>query len=133
MPRPKVNGPTERELEILRILWARGPSSVRAVLESINHEKERKVAYTSVLTVMSIMQTKGLLSRSEVGRTHIYSPLPTQGEIEQKLVEQFINVIFDGSAMRLVSRALSVQVTSDADADRIAELLSTVDDHDAPK
>jgi BlaI family penicillinase repressor len=77
---------------------------------------------------MTIMQTKGLLNRDEANRTHIYSTSITQVEMEKKLVQQLITEVFGGSATRLVSRALTAEVTSVADAEKIERLLEALDD-----
>lgn len=128
MVRPKLNKPTDRELEIMQVIWAYGPCSVRAVREELNQGRKRTIAYNSVLTVMSIMQTKGLLYRNESNRTHIYNTLFTKNEIEQRLVQQLITEVFEGSATRLVSRALAAETTSAADAAKIERLLEALDD-----
>lgn len=128
MVRPKVGKPTERELEIMQVIWVLGPSSVRAVREELNRERKQKIAYNSVLTVMTIMQTKGLLKRDVSDRTHIYDTSYSQEEIEQRLVQLLITEVFGGSAARLVSRALSAEVTSAEDAAAIEKLLETLDE-----
>lgn len=135
MPRPKPAGPTERELELLQILWRSGPSSVRGVRDALNREKNRGeggrgVAYNSVLTVMSIMQTKSLVSRDTSGRTHIYRAAVTQAETEARLVGRLIDEVFGGSATRLVSRALAARTPAEADAAEIERLLAALGDAD---
>lgn len=115
----------------MQVIWRLGPCSVRTVLESLNQGRYRKIAYNSVHTIMLIMQTKGLLARSESGKTHIYDASVSREAIEQKLVQGLIDEVFGGSAMRLVSRALSTQETSAVDVDRIAQLLEALDDAQA--
>lgn len=128
MARPKGERPTTREFEILQVVWRLGSCSVRTVLNVLNQGRHKKIAYNSVQTIMLIMQTKGLLLRSESERTHIYDAAVSREDIEQKLVQSLINEVFGGSAMRLVSRALSTQGTSAADADKIEQLLEVLDD-----
>ena len=128
MPRPRSDGPTERELEILQALWQLGPSSVRDVRNALNQGRSGEIAYNSVLTIMSIMQSKDLLTRDESSRTHIYHPVASRDETEGRLVQRLIDEVFGGSAMRLVSRAISVQATSDADLAKIERLLGAFDD-----
>lgn len=112
----------------MQVIWHLGPCSVRNVLDALNEGRHKKIAYNSVHTIMLIMQTKGLLRRNEIERTHIYDALVAKEEIEQKLVQHLIDEVFGGSAMRLVSRALSTQGTSAADADRIEQLLEALHD-----
>ena len=128
MPRPRSDRPTERELEILQALWQLGPSSVRDVRNALNQGRSGEIAYNSVLTIMSIMQSKDLLTRDESSRTHIYHAVASRDETEGRLVQRLINEVFGGSAMRLVSRAISVQATSEADLAKIERLLGAVDD-----
>ncbi len=128
MPSPRGDGPTERELEILQVLWQLGPSSVRDVRNALNRGRSGEIAYNSVLTIMSIMQSKGLLTRDESSRTHIYHPVSSRDETEGRLVQRLIDEVFGGSAMRLVSRAISVRATSDADLAKIERLLGAFDD-----
>lgn len=128
MPRPRSDGPTERELEILQVLWQLGPSSVRDVRNALNQGRSGEIAYNSVLTIMSIMQNKGSLNRDESSRTHIYHPVASRDETEERLVQRLIDEVFGGSAMRLVSRAISVQATSEADLAKIERLLGAFDD-----
>lgn len=128
MARPKGERPTAREFEILQVVWRLGPCSVRTVLNVLNQGRHKKIAYNSVQTIMLIMQTKGLLLRSEIERTHTYDAAVSREDVEQKLVQSLINEVFGGSAMRLVSRALSTQGTSAVDADKIEQLLEVLDD-----
>ncbi|MEM6505630.1 MAG: BlaI/MecI/CopY family transcriptional regulator, partial [Planctomycetota bacterium] len=70
MPQANHPRPTESELQILEVLWARGPSTVREVFEVIS--EARDVGYTTVLKLMQIMAGKGLVTRDEARRTHVY-------------------------------------------------------------
>ncbi len=129
MARPKTVGPTERELEILQVLWERGPSTVRDVFEVL--DRKSKTAYNSVLTVMLTMLEKGYATRDESEKSHVYRATYSKDQIEEKLVATFMDGVFGGSAMRLVTRALSVKGASREESAKIQELLREMEgDHD---
>jgi BlaI family penicillinase repressor len=91
---------TPQELEIMKIVWKSGPSTVRDIYEALR--EERPVAYTTVLTMMRILERKGhLRSRSE-RRAHIYSPVRPQQHVLRDMVREFLNRVFNGSAEPLV-------------------------------
>lgn len=130
MPRPKTDGPTERELEILDILWDKGPSTTRDIHTELS--KKQKVAYNSVLTIMTIMLDKGLVSRDDSQKSHIYTANHNQEQIQNEMLNGFMNRVFGGSAMNLVSRALSIKNTSKEDKDQIKELLKEMESDAKP-
>jgi BlaI family transcriptional regulator, penicillinase repressor len=125
MPRPKTDGPTERELEILRILWQRGASTTRDIHSALNKglSKKDQAAYNSVLTILLIMLEKGLVSRDESSKSHVYKASDKQDEVQEQMLNGFIEKVFGGSAMNLVTKALSMGTTSKKDADKIKSLL----------
>ncbi|RRB07219.1 BlaI/MecI/CopY family transcriptional regulator [Larkinella rosea] len=114
--------PTESELEILQVLWANGPSTVRQVNEQLSQAKE--VGYTTTLKLMQIMHEKGLLSRTEEGRYHIYQALIGEAETQQHLLDRFVDTAFRGSAMKLVMQALG---NSKATPQELAALQRLID------
>jgi predicted transcriptional regulator len=114
-----VQLPTEAELEILNILWARGPSTVREVHEA----SSKDTGYTTVLKQMQVMAEKGLLERSEQFRSHIYAPRIAKSQTQQRLTRNLVQRAFDGSAKDLVLGALSSQKVSAAELREIRELL----------
>jgi predicted transcriptional regulator len=128
MPRPKTSGPTERELEILQVLWDRGPSTIRDIHEELNRGKKRKTAYNSVLTILLIMLEKGYVKRDESDKSHVYEASHDKAEMEERLVKTFMNKVFGGSAMRLVTRALSVKDTSPEEREEIRQLLQEMEE-----
>lgn len=132
MARPRQTQPTGRELEILQVLWRTGPASTRDIVDELNRNRRKKLAYNSVLTILGIMQQKGYVTRDESLRTHIYEARSTQSEVESRLVERLINDVFGGSAMRLVSRALSTQVASRDEVEQVKELLDAMKGEDEP-
>lgn len=121
MPRPPIRGPTERELQILTILWQRGPSTVREVFESL--EPATRPAYTSVLSVMQTMTDKELVTRDVKPRSHIYRAAPSRDEIEEVIAKDMIGRVFEGSAVKLVTRALVAKPASRAELDQLQALL----------
>ena len=124
MTKKKFN-PTESELEILQVLWAHGPSSVRQVNELLN--EKRDVGYTTTLKIMQIMTDKGLVTRDTKTRTHIYHSAVKEGETQRTLLNNFIQKTYRGSSMRLVMQALGQQ---EATPDEIAELKKLIEELD---
>ena len=113
--------PTDAELAILRILWSRGPSTVRDVAAAMGREE----AYTTVLKLLQIMTDKDLVRRDETARTHIYHAAHGEAEMQQHLVADLLDRAFDGSAAKLVMRALSSNKTSATELAEIRKLLKT--------
>jgi predicted transcriptional regulator len=114
-----VQLPTEAELEILNILWARGPSTVRDVHEA----SSKDTGYTTVLKQMQVMAEKGLLDRSEEFRSHVYAPRIAKGQTQQRLARNLVQRAFDGSAKNLVLGALSAQKVSPSELKEIRQML----------
>src|SRR2546425_5293694 len=106
--KPLRRKPTDAELGILRVLWARGPSTVRQVAEALG----REAGYTTVLKLLQIMTEKRLVVRDEAERTHIYEAAYTQDQTQRQLVTDLLDRVFDGSAARLVLQALATNKTS---------------------
>jgi predicted transcriptional regulator len=112
--------PTDAELGILRVLWSRGPSTVRHVAEVLG----REAGYTTVLKLLQIMTEKGLVVRDEAERTHIYEAAYTQDQTRRQLVTDLLDRVFDGSAAQLVLQALATNKTSPEELDEIRKLLA---------
>jgi predicted transcriptional regulator len=102
MPNPT---PTDAELEILRVLWDRGASTVREVYDVVAENKS--IGYTTVLKQMQVMHQKGLLSRSERFRSHVYEPAQSQGQTQRQIASTVLRQVFDGSARELLQSALA--------------------------
>ena len=113
--------PTEAELEILRVLWERGPSTVRQVHESLTVARE--TGYTTTLKLMQIMTDKGLVTRDEATRTHVYTAGASQEMTQRQLVNDLVDRAFGGSAAELVLRALSTHKASDEELNEIRRLI----------
>ena len=115
--------PTEAELEILNILWALGPSTVRDVHTS----SEKDTGYTTILKQMQVMAEKGLLSRREQFRSHVYEARIAKEQTQRQLARNLVRRAFDGSAKNLVLGALSSQKVSAKD---LAEIRSILDEYE---
>lgn len=108
MTRPSAKKPTPAELEILQVLWRKGPATVRAVHEELGAE----TGYTTILKLMQIMIEKGLLKRDTAERSHTYEPAIPEEQTQKRLVHDLIEKAFRGSARALVLQALSSRKTS---------------------
>src|SRR5687767_3999186 len=103
MPKNEPPRPTDAELSILRVLWQRGPSTVREVQESLN--EARPTGYTTVLKTLQIMTEKGLVRRDEQQRAHVYEAEFAQQQTQRQIVGDMLNRVFDGSASNLLMHA----------------------------
>lgn len=118
--------PTDSELEILQVLWANGPSTVRTVNETLN--QHRDVGYTTTLKMLQIMHEKGLVTRQEDGKTHIYTAALAETDAQSALLGNFIQTAFRGSAMRLVMQALGNEENpSTAELDELKSLIASIE------
>ena len=117
--------PTESELEILGILWERGPSTVREVHEIL--EKSKDAGYTTTLKLMQIMHEKGLLQRDTSSKTHIYAAAVSQESTQRQLLDKMIDTVFNGSASQLVLQALGNHRSSKEELDKIKQYLKEME------
>jgi predicted transcriptional regulator len=115
--------PTDAELAILRVLWARGPSTVRQIAE-VMAEAGRETGYTTVLKLLQIMTEKGIVVRDESARTHIYAPASTQDQTQRQMVTDLLDRVFDGSAAQLVMQALAAKKTTPEELAEIRKMLN---------
>jgi predicted transcriptional regulator len=116
--------PTDAELAILGVLWERGPSTVRQVHEAL--ADARDTGYTTTLKLMQIMADKGLVTRNESERTHVYSASAGAEQTQSQLVKDLADRAFGGSAAALVLRALSADGTTD---EELREIRKLIDDY----
>jgi BlaI family transcriptional regulator, penicillinase repressor len=114
--------PTDAELAILRVLWTRGPSTVRQIAE-VMADAGREIGYTTVLKLLQIMTEKGLVVRDESARTHIYASASTEDQTQRQMVTDLLDRVFDGSAAKLVMQALAAKKTTPEELAEIRELL----------
>ncbi|WP_243287315.1 BlaI/MecI/CopY family transcriptional regulator [Geothrix terrae] len=117
-PSPK---PTDAELAILRVLWERGPSTVRQVFEVL--ASERELGYTTVLKMLQIMHEKGLVARDVTDRTHVFSARESQVQTQRHLLDDLLDKAFGGSSLSLVMQALATRRASREELAEIRKLL----------
>lgn len=117
--------PTEKELEILQILWKRGPAAVRDVHESMGGDEQN--GYTTILKLMQIMHEKGLVTRQKSGKLHLYKAVPSQEHTRQFMLDKMINTVFQGSAMQLVMSALGNNKSSKEELTKIKRYLEKLE------
>jgi BlaI family penicillinase repressor len=117
--------PTDAELEILGVLWARGPSTVREVQEELGSRRE--VGYTTALKLLQIMHEKGLVRRDESARTHVYEAAVAQERTQNALVGDLLDRAFGGSASALVLGALAAKPASREELAEIRRLLDELE------
>jgi predicted transcriptional regulator len=125
LPKPNLPRPTDAELEILNVLYRRGPSTVRDIYQVIN--KQKPTVYTTVLKLLQIMTDKGLVKRDEQARAHRYEARLPQEQTQRQLLNDLVARAFEGSAAKLVMQALSTKKTSAADLARIRALLDEME------
>src|SRR5262245_21818029 len=123
--KPAPPKPTESELSILRVLWRRGPSTVREVWEELN--REHRTGYTTVLKLMQIMIEKGLVKRDESQRSHVYQAACSQEQTQRQVVGHVLDRLFAGSATQVVLQALSAKQASHAELAEIRKLLDKME------
>jgi predicted transcriptional regulator len=124
----KLPKPTEAELAILRVLWQRGPSTVRQVHEVITEIKKtgpdaKKTGYTTVLKFMQIMLEKGLVSRNETPYAHVYTARLPQEQTQRALVADLLDRAFEGSMSGLILQALSSRKATPEELSEIRSIL----------
>jgi BlaI family penicillinase repressor len=122
MPRPRHENPTPAELEVLQVIWDRGPSTVREVMNVLNQERPR--AYTSVMSLMNVMVEKGLLGQKPKGRAFMYSAKVSQARTQSQIVRDLLGRVFDGSASALVTHLLEQARPDSKELDEIRKTIS---------
>jgi BlaI family penicillinase repressor len=117
--------PTEKELEILQILWEIGPVSVKDVHEALGGDAVN--GYTTILKLLQIMHEKGIVTRQKSGKLHLYEAVPSQEKTQTQILDKMINTVFQGSAMRLVISALGNNRSSKEELKQIKEYLEKLE------
>ncbi len=117
--------PTDSELEILQVLWEKGPSSVRFVNDTL--AERREIGYTTTLKLMQIMHEKGLVQRNTDARSHIYEAVIERDATQRNLLGSFVDNVFSGSAMSLVMQALGNHKASKDELDQIKALIEKME------
>jgi BlaI family transcriptional regulator, penicillinase repressor len=117
--------PTEKELEILQILWKKGPAAVKEVHESMGGDEEN--GYTTILKLLQIMHEKGLVTRQKSGKLHLYKAVASQEHTRQFILDKMIQTVFQGSSMQLVMSALGSKRSSKEDLKEIKRYLEKLE------
>jgi BlaI family transcriptional regulator, penicillinase repressor len=113
--------PTASELEILHVLWSRGPSTVREVLDSLNRKKD--MGYTGVLKLLQIMTAKGTVRRDETRRAHVYEACRPAEQTKRQLATDMLQRVFEGSASQLMMHALAGHRASPGEIEELHRVL----------
>lgn len=114
---------TDRELDVMAVLWERGPSTVAEVRESLNARLPEPLAYTTVLTILRILEEKGHLRHTEEGRAHRYHPLVAREEAGRSALRDLVGTIFRGSPEMLITQLVSDRSLTEAEIRRMREVL----------
>jgi BlaI family transcriptional regulator, penicillinase repressor len=122
MKNTPVPKPTDGELAILRVLWERGPCTVRQVYDVLSERRE--FAYTTTLKLLQLMTEKGITVREEEGRVHLYRAGFAQEDTQQRLVADLLDRAFGGSSAKLVVQALAAKPASAEELQEIRQLLA---------
>ncbi|HEX5112891.1 MAG TPA: BlaI/MecI/CopY family transcriptional regulator [Saprospiraceae bacterium] len=116
--------PTDSELEILQLLWKQGPSTVREINDLLNTDQDKNIGYTTTLKIMQIMFEKGLVTRDDSQRTHVYTAAVREGKIQSALLDRFLNAAYKGSASKLALQLLGNHKTT---PDELAAIKALID------
>jgi BlaI family transcriptional regulator, penicillinase repressor len=116
--------PTDSELEILQLLWKQGPSTVREINDLLNTGQDKNIGYTTTLKIMQIMFEKGLVTRDDSQRTHVYTAAVREGKIQSALLDRFLNAAYKGSASKLALQLLGNHQTT---PDELAAIKALID------
>ena len=128
----QIPEPTKSELEILQVLWEKGPSNVRTVNDVLN-EQRRDVNYSSTLKLMQIMLDKGLLEREIQGHVHVYQPAHPRELMQAQVIQNVVDLAFSGDASSLVLRALGSGGTSPEALAEIKEMIRQIEEQSKNK
>jgi BlaI family transcriptional regulator, penicillinase repressor len=117
----KTRDPSKLEMQVLAVLWDRGPSTVREVLEALQDDKSR--AYTTILSVMQVMEKKGLVSHESDGNTHIYKAAISRQKVAGPLLRTLVKTLFGGSPVSAVQHLVNEKGVSSQDLAEIKRLI----------
>ena len=125
MPRPPSAQPTQVEMQILRILWELGPSTVRDVHRRLQVAKGTN--YSTTVKMLSVMLQKGLVKRDEEAQPHVYRPALSREKTGKRMLDDLIEKVYNGSAMSLVLQALSSGKATKEELDEVRRLLDQME------
>jgi predicted transcriptional regulator len=117
----KTKNLTEQELEIMKVVWERKAATVREVYEALR--ERRTVAYTTVMTMMNILETKGHLVKRPEGRAYVYEPSQERSEVVGGMLQDFVDRVFDGAARPLVLSLIRERKLSKADLEAVSRMI----------
>ena len=124
MARPPSRYPTELELQVLKILWRDGESSVMSVRDALAEDEDRDIARTSVVTTLNIMADKRLVHRRQRGRAYLFSAALTQEEVSRGMLGDLLDRVFDGSAEALLLNLLDSEHVNDEQHHALRRLIN---------
>jgi len=127
MARKPSTGPTDVEIAILRVLWERGPSTVREVHGALQDRDRGETGYSTTLKMMQVMLEKGLLSRDESRRPQVYAPSQPEAQTQRQMLDDLVVRVFGGSARKLVLRAVESEKVSAEELSEIRKLLKQLE------
>jgi predicted transcriptional regulator len=119
--RPKSDTLTTQELEIMKVIWPKGQATIREVYDELR--ERRAIAYTTVQTMMNILETKGHLKKQSGEKAHVYSPVRPQHTVVKSLVREFVDRVFDGSARPLLVHLLKEKGLTERERRELQRLL----------
>lgn len=128
--RKESSKPSDGELRILNVLWKNGPSTVRQVFEKL--EEKTGVGYTTILKYLQIMHEKKLVSRDESTRSHVYEANLSRDDVQEQIVDDLLDTVFDGSRGRLVMRIISQTKASPQELADIKRILADLEQEETP-
>ena len=114
---------TPQELELMKVVWQRGSATVRDVYEALL--ERRRIAYTTVMTMLNVLEKKGHLAKRAEGRSYVYAPVRTKQRVLGAMVREFVERVFDGSAEPLLVHLLEERQLSEKDLDQLAKRIRT--------
>jgi predicted transcriptional regulator len=129
--------PTDRELEALKVLWERGEATVRDIADAMNASAAQRgtdeLAYTTVLSLLQVMEQKGLVRHQRVGKAYVYSPRVERQSTFRRLAGSFLEKVFDGAVAEYLVHALESKRLSDAELDELEAMLAAARERSAKR
>ena len=122
---PRHPKPTTAELQILLVLWRRGPSTVNQVQPELQHGD--RVGYTTILKLLQIMHAKGLVRRDESTRPHVFRAAVGEAQVQRRFVTDLLDQVFAGSATSLAMHALAMKRATREELRKVRELLDDIE------
>jgi BlaI family penicillinase repressor len=129
--------PTDRELEALKVLWERGEATIRDIVDAMNAQGRKdgtaQLAYTTVLSLLQVMEQKGLVDHRRDGKAYVYVPLVEQKSTFRRLAASFLDKVFDGAVAEYLVHALESKRLSEGELDQLESMLADARDRSAKR